>query len=189
MSTGGESFVARVIAASARRPYFTILLVLVLAAWGWWSLGRGPLDAIPDLSDVQVIVFTEWMGQSPDLVEDQITYPITTALLAAPKVRYVRGQSMFGMSFVYVIFDDGTDIYWARSRVLEYLNEVQDQLPAGTRPTRLSASAALSGSRRPRFESGRALVRTITRPCPYGREPSTTRSPGRRSRRGRRQRG
>src|SRR6185436_9724144 len=110
-----QGFVARVIAASARRPYFTILLTLALAAWGWWCLGRGPLDAIPDLSDVQVIVFTEWMGQSPDLVEDQTTYPITTALLAAPKVRYVRGQSMFGMSFVYVIFEDGTDIYWARS--------------------------------------------------------------------------
>src|SRR5262245_39518108 len=94
-----ESLIARVIAGSARRPYFTILLTLALAAWGWWCLGRGPLDAIPDLSDVQVIVFTEWMGQSPDLVEDQITYPITTALLAAPKVRYVRGQSMFGMSF------------------------------------------------------------------------------------------
>jgi len=135
MSTENESFIARVIAASARRPYFTILTVLALAVWGWWSLGRGPLDAIPDLSDVQVIVFTEWMGQSPDLVEDQITYPITTALLAAPKVRYVRGQSMFGMSFVYVIFDDGTDIYWARSRVLEYLNEAQDALPDGTRPT------------------------------------------------------
>ncbi|HKH43050.1 MAG TPA: efflux RND transporter permease subunit, partial [Thermoanaerobaculia bacterium] len=135
MSTENESFIARVIAASARRPYFTILTVLALAVWGWWSLGRSPLDAIPDLSDVQVIVFTEWMGQSPDLVEDQITYPITTALLAAPKVRYVRGQSMFGMSFVYVIFDDETDIYWARSRVLEYLNEVQDALPEGTRPS------------------------------------------------------
>jgi Cu(I)/Ag(I) efflux system membrane protein CusA/SilA len=135
MSTENDNFIARVIAASAARPFFTILLALALATWGWWSLGRGPLDAIPDLSDVQVIVFTEWMGQSPDLVEDQITYPITTALLAAPKVRYVRGQSMFGMSFVYVIFDDGTDIYWARSRVLEYLNEVQDGLPEGTRPT------------------------------------------------------
>ncbi|HBL29468.1 MAG TPA: CusA/CzcA family heavy metal efflux RND transporter [Acidobacteria bacterium] len=137
MTTPNEppSFIARVIAACADRPWFTILLTLALSAWGWWSLGRGPLDAIPDLSDVQVIVFTEWMGQSPDLIEDQITFPITTALLAAPKVRYVRGQSMFGMSFVYVIFEDGTDIYWARSRVLEYLNEVGDALPEGTRPT------------------------------------------------------
>lgn len=135
MNTGNDNFIARIIAASASRPFFTILLALALTAWGWWSLGRGPLDAIPDLSDVQVIVFTEWMGQSPDLVEDQITYPITTSLLAAPKVQYVRGQSMFGMSFVYVIFEDGTDIYWARSRVLEYLNEVQDALPEGTRPT------------------------------------------------------
>jgi Cu(I)/Ag(I) efflux system membrane protein CusA/SilA len=84
---------------------------------------------------VQVIIFTEWMGQSPGLVEDQVTYPITTALLSAPKVQYVRGQSMFGMSFVNVIFEDDTDIYWARSRVLEYLNEVQDALPEGVRPT------------------------------------------------------
>src|SRR6185503_1498599 len=90
---------------------------------------------IPDLSDAQVIVFTEWMGRSPDLVEDQITYPITTSLVAAPRVQFVRGQSMFGMSFVYVIFEDGTDIYWARSRVLEYLNQAQKRLPAGVSPT------------------------------------------------------
>jgi Cu(I)/Ag(I) efflux system membrane protein CusA/SilA len=96
---------------------------------------RSPLDAIPDLSDVQVIVFTEWQGQSPDIIEDQITYPISTALLAAPKVKYVRGQSMFALSFVNVIFEDGTDMYWARSRVLEYMNEVVAQLPAGVTPT------------------------------------------------------
>ena len=81
-----------------------------------------PLDAIPDLSDPQVIIFTEWMGRSPDLVEDQVTYPIVSSLLAAPRVEAVRGQSMFGMSFIYVIFEEGTDLYWARSRVLEYLN-------------------------------------------------------------------
>ena len=93
-----------------------------LAVWGWYAMTHGPLDAIPDLSDVQVIVFTEWPGQSPDLVEDQITYPISARLLAAPEVRFVRGQSFFGLSFVYAIFEDGTDIYWARSRVLEYLS-------------------------------------------------------------------
>jgi Cu(I)/Ag(I) efflux system membrane protein CusA/SilA len=127
--------IERIIAACGRNPWMTILLVLALSAWGWYGMTHGPLDAIPDLSDVQVIVFTEWMGQSPGLVEDQVTYPITTALLSAPRVEYVRGQSMFGMSFVNVIFEDGTDIYWARSRVLEYLNEVQDALPEGVRPT------------------------------------------------------
>ena len=127
--------IGRVIAGSARTPLLTILLVGGLAVWGWMSLRRAPLDAIPDLSDAQVIVFTEWMGRSPDLIEDQITYPITTSLVAAPRVQFVRGQSMFGMSFVYVIFEDGTDIYWARSRVLEYLNEAQKRLPEGVSPT------------------------------------------------------
>jgi Cu(I)/Ag(I) efflux system membrane protein CusA/SilA len=127
--------IARLIAASAARPLFTILFVAALGVWGWVSLQRTPLDAIPDLSDVQVIVFTEWMGQSPDLVEDQITYPISAALIAAPKVQAVRGQSMFGMSFVNVIFQEGTDIYWARSRVLEYMSSVRAKLPGGVNPT------------------------------------------------------
>ncbi|HEV8548253.1 MAG TPA: efflux RND transporter permease subunit, partial [Polyangiaceae bacterium] len=130
-----HGWIARLIAASASRPFLTILFVAALAAWGWVSLRRAPLDAIPDLSDVQVIVFTEWMGQSPDLVEDQLTYPISAALVAAPKVEAVRGQSMFGMSFVNVVFQDGTDIYWARSRVLEYLSSVRAKLPAGVNPT------------------------------------------------------
>ncbi|MBV9945956.1 MAG: efflux RND transporter permease subunit, partial [Myxococcales bacterium] len=129
-----EGLVARVIAASARRPFVTILLVAALTAWGWISLRRAPLDAIPDLSEVQVIVFTEWMGQSPDRIEDQITYPVSSALISAPKVQAVRGQSMFGMSFVHVIFDEGTDIYWARSRVLEYLSAVTGKLPRGVQP-------------------------------------------------------
>src|SRR5215472_597382 len=137
-STGTQAeskgLVARLIAASASRPFLTILFVAALTAWGWVSLQRAALDAIPDLSDVQVIVFTEWMGQSPNLVEDQVTYPISTALISAPKVQAVRGQSMFGMSFVNVIFDDGTDIYWARSRVLEYLSSVRDKLPKGVNP-------------------------------------------------------
>ncbi|MBA3396295.1 MAG: efflux RND transporter permease subunit [Deltaproteobacteria bacterium] len=132
---GGGGIVGHVIAGSARNPLLVILIVGAFAAWGWLSLRKAPLDAIPDLSDAQVIIFTEWMGRSPDLVEDQITYPISTSLLAAPGVKYVRGQSMFGMSFVYVIFEDGTDIYWARSRVLEYLNEAQARLPEGVNPT------------------------------------------------------
>lgn len=127
--------IAKVIAGSARNPFWTILCVVALTAWGWVSLRRAPLDAIPDLSDVQVIVFTEWMGQSPTLVEDQITYPISAALIAAPKVQAVRGTSMFGMSFVNVIFEDGTDIYWARSRVLEYMSSVRSKLPSGVNPT------------------------------------------------------
>ena len=128
-------WIARVIAASAHRPFLTILFVAALAAWGFISLRQAPLDAIPDLSDVQVIVWTEWMGQSPDLVEDQVTYPITAALISAPKVEAVRGTSMFGMSFVNVIFEDGTDMYWARSRVLEYMSSVRSKLPQGVNPT------------------------------------------------------
>jgi len=126
--------VGKIIAGSAKNPLITILFIAGLGIWGYFSLRRAPLDAIPDLSDAQVIVYTEWMGRSPDLVENQITYPVSTALRAAPGVKYVRGLSMLGMSFVYVIFEDGTDIYWARSRVLEYLNQVQGQLPEGVSP-------------------------------------------------------
>ena len=126
--------VERTIEYCARNPFIVILLVAVLIGWGVWSILHVPLDAIPDLSDTQVIIFTEWMGRSPNLVEDQITYPIVTSLLGAPRVKAVRGQSMFGMSFVYVIFEDGTDIYWARSRVLEYLSSVQGKLPEGAAP-------------------------------------------------------
>jgi len=120
---------------SARNWVLTLMLVIGAAFWGYRSLITAPLDAIPDLSDVQVIVFTNWPGRSPDLVEDQITYPLTTTLLAAPEVRFVRGQSFMGLSFVYVIFEDGTDIYWARSRVLEYLNSATPKLPDDVRPT------------------------------------------------------
>ena len=110
------------------------LFVLAGVAWGIFAIRHTPLDAIPDLSDVQVIVFTEWPGRSPDLVEDQITYPISAALLSAPHVKSVRGQSYFGLSFVYVVFDDSTDLYWARSRVLEYLDGVRNKLPDGVAP-------------------------------------------------------
>lgn len=125
----------RIIGYCARNPLLTLVTVTALAIGGYQALIRAPLDAIPDLSDVQVIVFTEWPGRSPDLVEDQITYPLTTALLSAPGVNYVRGQSFFGLSFVYVIFDDGIDMYWARSRVLEYLNSAAGDLPEGVNPT------------------------------------------------------
>src|SRR5690606_12255332 len=126
--------IERIIASSARNKLATFLWVGALAAWGWIALLRTPLDAIPDLSDVQVIVYTEWMGRSPQLVEDQITYPIVSRMLAAPNVRYVRGTSMFGMSFVNIIFEDGTDIYWARSRVLEFMSGIAASLPDGVTP-------------------------------------------------------
>ena len=134
-STNRRGLLERLIEASARNWLLTLMIVGVAAFWGFRSLTNAPLDAIPDLSDVQVIVFTEWPGRSPDLVEDQITYPLTTTLLAAPNVQSVRGQSFMGLSFVYAIFEDGTDIYWARSRVLEYLNSAAGDLPKGVRPT------------------------------------------------------
>lgn len=121
--------IARIIEFSARNKIIVFLFVSFLIAWGYWSLRNTPLDAIPDLSDTQVIIYTEWPGRSPDLVEDQITYPITSTLLATPKVKVVRGFSFLGTSFIYVIFEEGTDIYWARSRVLEYLQSVKNKIP------------------------------------------------------------
>src|SRR5215213_3309406 len=115
------------------------LVVLMLAAglfiWGTLSIQKNPIDAIPDLSENQVIVFTEWMGRSPQIIEDQVTYPLVSNLQGVPKVKNIRGTSMFGMSFVYVIFDDNVDIYWARTRVLERLNYAQRLLPEGITPT------------------------------------------------------
>ncbi len=127
--------IARLIAYSAHNPLIILFLVATGAFWGYRALIATPLDAIPDLSDIQVIVYTDWPGHSPDLIEDQITSPLTATLLAAPKVQVVRGQSVMGSSFVYVIFEDGTDIYWARSRVIEYLNSALAKLPEGVRPT------------------------------------------------------
>src|SRR5438309_1854314 len=124
----------RIIEASSRNAFLIIILVIFGIAGGIWALTKTPLDAIPDLSDAQVIVYTDWEGRSPDLVEDQITYPISTRFIAAPKVKFVRGESMFGKSFIYVIFQDGTDIYWARSRVIEYLSAVRGMLPEGVNP-------------------------------------------------------
>src|SRR6202045_2504619 len=126
--------IERIIAASVRNRFLVVVFVLLGIAAGIYALSQTPLDAIPDLSDVQVIVYTDWEGRSPDLVEDQVTYPISTKFIAAPKVKFVRGESMFGKSFVYVIFQDGTDIYWARSRVIEYLNSVRGSLPEGVNP-------------------------------------------------------
>ncbi len=128
------SVLQRLIGYCARNPLLTVVAIAALAFGGYRALIQAPLDAIPDLSDVQVIIYTEWPGRSPDLVDDQITYPLTTTLLAAPGVKFVRGQSFFGLSFVYVVFDDGVDMYWARSRVLEYLNSASASLPEGVNP-------------------------------------------------------
>jgi copper/silver efflux system protein len=133
-STEAPTFIERLIAASARNRFLIVIFAIFGVAAGLYALQRTPLDAIPDLSDVQVIVYTDWEGRSPDLVEDQITYPISSRFIAAPKVKFVRGESMFGKSFVYVIFEDGTDIYWARSRVIEYLSAVRGMLPEGVNP-------------------------------------------------------
>jgi Cu(I)/Ag(I) efflux system membrane protein CusA/SilA len=127
--------IARLIELSARNRLVILLMTAVVIGAGIWAVFNTPLDAIPDLSDPQVIIYTEYAGQAPQVVEDQVTYPLTTALLAVPKSKVVRGFSFFGVSFVYVVFEDGTDIYWARSRVLEYLNFAQKRLPSGVTPS------------------------------------------------------
>jgi len=127
--------IAAIIRWSGRNPALVLIATLVIVLGGIYAVARTPLDAIPDLSDPQVIVYTEYPGQAPQVVEDQVTYPLTTALLAVPRSKVVRGFSFFGVSFVYVVFRDGTDIYWARSRVLEYLNFAQKRLPQGVTPS------------------------------------------------------
>lgn len=126
--------ITKIIEFSTRNPFIIFTLVFFALAGSYYAIRNIPLDAIPDLSDVQVIIFAEWKGRSPDLVEDQVTYPIVTAMIAAPKAKVVRGYSFFGLSFVYVLFEDGTDIYWARSRTLEYLDKVTGNLPPGVTP-------------------------------------------------------
>src|SRR5690349_10523806 len=121
--------IASLIRWSIGNRFLVLMATLLLGAWGTWALLRTPLDALPDLSDVQVIIRTTYPGQAPQIVENQVTYPLTTTMLSVPGAKSVRGYSFFGDSFVYVLFDDGTDPYWARSRVLEYLNQVQSRLP------------------------------------------------------------
>ncbi|QRQ83876.1 efflux RND transporter permease subunit [Cupriavidus oxalaticus] len=126
--------IARLILASIRNRFLVLLVTVMVTAWGLWAARSMPLDALPDLSDVQVIIRTPFPGQAPQIVENQVTYPLTTTMLSVPGAKTVRGYSFFGDSFVYVLFEDGTDLYWARSRVLEYLNQVQSRLPAAARP-------------------------------------------------------
>jgi len=127
--------IERIIQASLKDKFQVLLFTVLITAAGIWAVKNTPLDAIPDLSDVQVIIFTEYPGQAPQVVEDQVTYPLTTAMLAVPGSKVVRGYSFFGYSFVYILFEDGTDLYWARSRVLEYLNYAAKRLPPGVTPT------------------------------------------------------
>jgi copper/silver efflux system protein len=126
--------IAKIIELSVRNKFMVLLLTALLVAAGIWATIHISLDAVPDLSDVQVIVTTDYAGQAPNVVEDQVTYPLTTAMMGIPHAKVVRGISMFEQSFIYIIFDDGTDLYWARSRVLEYLNFVKDRLPTGVEP-------------------------------------------------------
>jgi Cu(I)/Ag(I) efflux system membrane protein CusA/SilA len=125
---------SKIIEWSGRNRFLVLLATLFIVIWGVFAVLRTPIDALPDLSDVQVIVYTEYPGQAPQVVEDQVTYPLTTAMLSVPKSKVVRGFSFFGASFVYIIFEDGTDIYWARSRVLEYLNFASGRMPKGITP-------------------------------------------------------
>jgi CzcA family heavy metal efflux pump len=126
--------VHKLIEWSLRNRFIVLALSIGLFIWGAFAVQKNPIDAIPDLSENQVIVFTEWMGRSPQLIEDQITYPLVTNLQGLPKIKYVRGSSMFGMSFIYIIFEDDVDVYWARSRVLERLSTISSSLPSGATP-------------------------------------------------------
>ncbi len=146
----------KIIAASIRNKFMVIMLTVFVIAGGIYALKNTPLDAIPDLSDVQVIVFTKYPGQAPQVVEDQVTYPLTTQMLAVPYAKVVRGYSFFGLSFVYIIFKDGTDLYWARSRVLEYLNY---------------AAAFPAKGRHSQPGAGRHRRRLGLRICPAEQEP------------------
>ena len=128
-----DGFIAKIIEWSVNNKFLVIIFTAALIMLGTWALINTPVDAIPDLSDVQVIIMSEYEGQGPRIVEDQVTYPLTTKMLSVPYAKDVRGYSMFGLSMVYIIFEDGTDIYWARSRVLEYLNSIQAQLPPGVK--------------------------------------------------------
>jgi Cu(I)/Ag(I) efflux system membrane protein CusA/SilA len=127
--------ISKLISLSLRNRYLVLLVSAALLIWGFFSVGKNPIDGIPDLSENQVIVFTEWMGRSPQIMEDQVTYPLVSNLQGIPRVKNIRGTSMFGMSFIYIVFEDDVDIYWARTRVLERLNSAQGLLPEGITPS------------------------------------------------------
>src|SRR5688500_17468438 len=126
--------IAALIRWSIVNRFLVLMATLLVTAWGVYAVMRTPVDAIPDLSDVQVIIKTTYPGQAPRVVEDQVTYPLTTTMMSVPGAKAVRGYSCFGDSYVYIVFEDGTDLYWARSRVLEYLNQVSARLPTNAKP-------------------------------------------------------
>src|SRR6266568_9567572 len=130
-----DTMLKRIIEFSLQNKFIVLLATAALVLMGVYSVRHMPLDAIPDLSDVQVIIYTEWPGQAPQIVQDQVTYPLTTKMLSVPHSKVVGGYSFYGFSFVYVIFEDGTDPYWARSRVLEYLSGLTSRLPKGVAPS------------------------------------------------------
>ena len=168
--------IERIIDWCAANRFLVFTGTVILTVWGIWAMTRTPLDAVPDISDVQVIVSTEWMGRSPDLIEDQITYPIVSALISTPKVKAVRGFTDFGISYVYVIFQDGTDMYWARSRVVEYLQGIRGQLPGRHEPghrarrhrRRLGVRIRLGGRDRPAQSGGSARLPGLAPPLLAG---------------------
>jgi Cu(I)/Ag(I) efflux system membrane protein CusA/SilA len=154
--------IAHLIRWSVRNRFFVLIGMLALIGAGVWAVRSTAIDALPDLSDVQVVIRTSYLGQAPRIVENQVTYPLTTTMLSVPGAKTVRGYSFFGDSFVYVIFEDGTDLYWARSRVLEYLNQVQGRLP----PARAAPgpdARAWAGSMNMRWSTDQAA--TICRNC------------------------
>jgi Cu/Ag efflux pump CusA len=167
--------VEKIIEVCARHRWLVILGVAIALVAGAVAMKRVKLDALPDLSDPQVIVFTDWMGRSPTLIEDQVTYPIVSKLISTPHVRDVRGFSMFGMSFVYIVFDEGTDIYWARSRVLEYMNSLKAALPEGATPTLGPMRAGSGGLSNTRSPTRRASTAS-TSYAPFRTSPCATRS-------------
>lgn len=142
-----------IIRRSVANRFLVMMAALFLSIWGTWTIIHTPVDALPDLSDVQVIVKTRYPGQAPQIVENQVTWPLTTTMLSVPGAKTVRGFSQFGDSYVYVIFEDGTDPYWARSRVLEYLNQVQGKLPAGSAPKWARTPPASAGSSNTRWST------------------------------------
>src|SRR5436853_3896436 len=134
MPREGCNVISRWIDWCAQNRFLVFMATVLLVLTGIWSLRHTPLDALPDISDVEVIIHTPWAGQPPSLIEDQVTYPIVTTPLAAPHVKAVRAQTMFGDSYVFAVFEDGTDLYWARSRVLEYMQQIQGGLPSDVHP-------------------------------------------------------
>ncbi len=135
MAYKGVQVIDRIIEFSLKNRFLVVLFYLAIAGWGYWALTQSPIDAIPDLSDNQVIVFTDWTGRSPQEVEDQVTYPLTVSLQGLPGIRVVRSSSAFGFSMIFAIFEDNVDLYFARTRVLERLNLVAKQMPPGVVPT------------------------------------------------------